>query len=814
MKTGLLGFLLLTFLHKEGLKWIVIFTTLWIFSLLFACSRKTEMAPDFLCPGKELLSVVPHSPVSADAPIIPEILARNCPDLYRDGLSQPPDMNVRSCHTRFSQCQDDESPLNCGKRALMAGDWEQAVRAFAAAGNSCEAIYGSYLSRLFRLYANYNNLFFSDILEKNYNKNHLTRDLNVPLNPEADHYYSHYSCLANEVYKENDFSTKSLIDEYLERIWEKECELRGPPEIKDGLLPIRWIQGRCDSPLFDTVFVGRWDRVDAVLIYQWLMGSPAETKRFRNFLAPSNTEPCNDPICQPLILGGVEIARLPKDSEWFLKFVRNSSQELFNPHRSRWGVFYWEDRNDNRRIDPADGVLARLCDPKTGNPTLNLEKASVAALWTYRKATVDRPGQRRINIFCGGTGACELLPGENKLIESEPVWARLAVQGTLAMPSPDGEKLAFLKEASPGIWHIYVTNNALNLKGEPECPSLNDDDCCVTCRHLPQGIQLSSSLPGKPGVIPDWIPDPNNPRGPALGLMFMHNEHPSAWGWGGQGHNGQYFAVRPDGSAFSRLLPGDIPFAMHYQRHISPDGTKLLWTSTWDPETGGTGPHNLLIGTIIYDSAKNEFRLENIHSVLKGLDHGWYEAHGFAPDYPRDRRIFFTSSSHSMQSPRGFMAVLDENDRAQTFYKLSWPDEVNPEPFMIDNHPAWNEHFFPVDHGRQIIFVSSDGSGSAAERYDWYLNFPPYFEGVLFGLTIYDIRFAGIGNTGYLSLTSLKSWISNVDGTSREILFKAAVDAGWTTFLKLLYRDRIYFAQKKIGTGETRYGYMDFPENP
>lgn len=780
------------------------------FAVFTNCSKKSEKPPDFLCPSMEVLTAVSSPSSSTGAPIIPSILAPGCPQEYTDGAQQPPDINIRSCHTQLIECLAGESAIDCGKRALMAGDWERAVEMFESAGNSCEAVYGRFLARLFRLYANYNNLFFSDILEKDYNKNHLTRDLNVPINPEAYHYYRHYACLANEFYSENGLTDNSLIDHYLEVIWEKKCELRGPSGIKDGLLPIRWIQGRCEAPLVDTVFVGRWDRVDAVLIYQWLMGSPAETKRFINVISPSNNEECDDPICEPLIIDGKEIARPPADSEWFLKFVRVSSLEFFNPDRSRWGVFYWNDNNKNNKIDKSDAVLARLCNPVTGDPTLELENATAGALWTYSKAIIDNPAQRRMNIFCGGTGACELLSGENKLTESEPVWAQLAVQGKLTVPSPDGTKLAFLKESSPGIWNIYVTNNALDVQGEPECPSSNYADCCVTCNYLPGGIQLSSFLPGMPGAIPDWIPDPNNPAGPALGLFFMHNEHPSSWGWGGQGHNGQYFALRPDGSAFSRVLPENIPFAMHYQNHISPDGSKLFWTSTWNPETGGTGPHNLLIGTIVYDSAKNEFRLENIHSVLPGLDHGWYEAHDFAPDYPQDRRIFFTSSSHSMQSPRGFMAVMDEKDRAQEFFKLSWPDEVNPEPFMIDYHPAWNEHFFAVDHGKQVIFISTDGSGSAAERYDWYLNFPPLFEGVLFGLTIYDIRFAGFGNTGYLNPGSVKSWISNVDGTNREILFKASQDAGWTTIQKFKYKERIYFVQKHNTTGKIRYGYMDF----
>lgn len=767
-----------------------------------------EEAPPFLCPAREVLRTAGSPAPAPVEAITPSVLARGCPEEYRDGNPQPPDLNVRSCHTQLVECSEGESAKDCGKRALMAGDWERAVQAFDAAPDSCEAYYGRYLSRLFRLYAHYNNLFFSDILEKDYNKNHLTRDLNVLINPEASLYFKHYACLANESFNESDLSASSLIDRYLELVWEKGCELRGPPNVEEGWLPIRWIQGRCEAPLVDTVFVGRWDRVDAVLMYQWLFGSPAETKRFINFLSGSSTEPCDDVVCQPLILGGIGIARLPADSEWLLKFVRKSSQELFHPERSKWGVFYWEDRNHNGKADLSDAVLARLCNPVTGLPTLELKDATVGATWTYKKATVTNPAPRRIHIYCGGKGACVVFSGEVQRNEAEPLWLNRFVD-----PSPDETQVAFLMETRPGIWHLYIASHALDEKGNFACPSSNYNDCCITCKYLPEGIKLAGALAGAPGVEPRWIPDPSQPSGPALGIVFMHNEHPSSWGWGGQGMGGQFIAVRPDGSGFSRLLPENIPFALHYQYHVSPDGRKLLWTSTWNPETGGAGPHHLLMGSIVYDPTKNEFRLENIHSVLPGRDHGWYEAHAFAPDYPEDRRIFFTSSAHSMQSPRGFMAVLDEKDRAYEFFKLSWPEEANPEPFKVDNHPAWNEHFFPVDHGKQVIFISTDGSRSAAERYDWYLNFPPYFEGVLFGLTLYTIRFAGFGNTGYFfsSLSPLPSWISNVDGSNREILFGSAQEAGWRTTGKLIHKGRIYFVQRNLSTGETRYGFMDFP---
>ena len=91
-------------------------------------------------------------------------LARNCPVSFLDGLPDVPDINTRSCHTTPVTCEAEEPPLNCGKRALMAQDWETALRAFERAALSHgegfgEAIYGRYLARIFRVYADFNNLF-------------------------------------------------------------------------------------------------------------------------------------------------------------------------------------------------------------------------------------------------------------------------------------------------------------------------------------------------------------------------------------------------------------------------------------------------------------------------------------------------------------------------------------------------------------------------------------------------------------------------------------------------------------------------------
>lgn len=321
-------------------------------------------------------------------------LAAGCPGTFTDGQPDPPDINVTSCHTTIVDCRPDEPSVDCGKRALMAGDWERAVQSFDQASDSCEADYGKFLGRLFRLYANFNNRFFAKDAEgRLYNQTHVTSDLNPPFTPEGMIYQQQYSCLADRHFLAGD----SLIDRSLERIWENTCRLGG---IGGGALPIRWVQGRCEAPLLDTVMTGIWDRVDAVLLYLHLFGSPGETKRFKNIVRKSSHVPCEDLACQPFFIDDQEVPRLPADSEWLLNFLRRASSEIFDPERDPQAVFYWSDIDGDGKVSPSDRVLARWYDPIGGQPTLALEDTSVAALWTtarlHRLTTLAHDGCRSI----------------------------------------------------------------------------------------------------------------------------------------------------------------------------------------------------------------------------------------------------------------------------------------------------------------------------------------------------------------------------------------------------------------------------------
>jgi hypothetical protein len=240
---------------------------------------------------------------------------------------------------------------------------------------------------------------------------------------------------------------------------------------------------------------------------------------------------------------------------------------------------------------------------------------------------------------------------------------------------------------------------------------------------------------------------------------------------------GQFFAIRSDGTGFSRLLAGAPPNAMHYQPHVAPDGGQLLWSSTWNVEKGKAGSHTIMLADIVEQDVG--FRLANVHPVVRVRDHGWYEGSAFAEDYPRDRRLYFTSSSLSLQAPRTYAAILTSDGLIEEVFKLSCPDDLLPEPFVVDvSCVGWNEFPEGLDQGRQVFFTSSSHQPIAADRFDRFLNFPPYTEGILFGLTLYNVRFAGLlDDLGYSRKSS--RWISHVDGANRRLLLQTAIENGW-----------------------------------
>ncbi len=756
-------------------------------------------------------------------------LAPSCPAVYTDGNPRPADINIRSCHTQLITCQRGESPIRCGKRALMSGDWETALEAFDRAASRLEedfgeAIYGRYLARLFRLYADYNNMFFGDAFGEGFNQTHLTRDLHDWTLPQGYVFMGHHACLANEVYiPPNLLFSKSHIDIDLQLIVQGHYHLSG---LEGGALPIRWVQGNCEAPIFDVEFRGNWDFVDAVLMYVWLYGSPAEAERFLGILGPADAPsrtPClpDDQVCKPLVKDGQPIPRLPRDAERLAKFYFPAHQAFFNLNRFPPGqepIFFVHDVDGDGSIDGKDGITVNIFKTGTDVPVLAIENTTLAAQWTPRKADPPvNPAPANIFIFCPEgkeSPHCQeiLLPGDGVIAAAPPVWKQLSDMKIPTAPSPDNTQIVFprqVEQSGTKVWQFFVTDNALDAQGHPIC-SAPGGDCCLTCKVLPGGIRQAladASQRNPPGPPAFWIPDPANPKGPARGIFFQHNEHPSSWGFGGQAQGTQFFAIRPDRTKLSRLLTAP-PDAFHYQPRISPNGAQLLWVSTWDPVNNRAGGHTLLLADLVEES--DRFTLAKVHSIVPIRDHGWYETGGFAQDYPQDPRVFFTSSSTGMQEVRIYAATLTPEGVIDEVFKLTFPDEIFPEPFTIDFHEGWYEFPTPVDHGKQFFFLTSYTRPLAMDRFDRLFSFPPLLTGVLVGLTVFDIRFVGGNRIAYLE--NLTQSIANIDGTNLRGLFTESIAKGWKVTGNELpvVGNEIFFTQTNKALGTFRQGVVRF----
>ncbi|MBI3329399.1 MAG: hypothetical protein HYZ81_22185, partial [Nitrospinae bacterium] len=278
----------------------------------------------------------------------------------------------------------------------------------------------------------------------------------------------------------------------------------------------------------------------------------------------------------------------------------------------------------------------------------------------------------------------------------------------------------------------------------------------------------------------------------------------------GQAQGTDFFAIHPDGTGVSRLLEGAPPSAFHYQPRVSPNGGQILWTSTWDPVSNRPSSHTLLLADLVADS--NGFHLENTHSIVPIRDHGFYESGDFALDYPNDPRFYFTSSSQSMQSGRSYVATLTPGGVFDQVFKLTFPQEAPAQPFTVDFHPGWYEFASPVDGGQQFTFISSVSKALAADRFDWFLTFPPYLEGSFIGLTLFDIKFAGAGDIGYDG--NVPRMVANIDGTNLQLVFGNATQAGWKviTDQEQVVDGQIFFNQDNSSLGASRNGVIKFGE--
>ncbi len=785
----------------------------------------TEASIEGICPPIDVIQRVTQEG-AAPSPI-PRTYAKSCPKDFLGKKEDAPDINIQACHAVAVKCGDAETALDCGKRALEQGDWETALEQFstpeAIGSNSCESTYGRYLARLFRNYTNFNHLFFDDVIEPHFNNHKALRALYIPLTAWGHTYHSHFDCLNRDSYLEAT-SQQTEFEKDLEYIWANDCTLRASD---GGPLPIPYTEGKCEAPLLDFVLAGVWDKADAFYASYMAPGSPYVTLRSTvvNLYRDSNAEPCllSSGVCDPLLVqspdgSSLEVPRLPSDVENFLELNFQSLKQMDDPHRNPNAVFYYKDSDDDGKQSLGDEAFMRACDLSTGESVVDYSNTTAGSLWEYRQANPPKnPSQRQTEIYCGPFNDekkdCPLFEGETSLNEYPP----LPVPNEYNL-SPDGTKVAFLLDIGGGFHQIYVTETATEGivqatdkkigERQPLCNGQESlDKCCVTCKTWPQGFQIGV-FDGQPnlGLLPEWI---NGPHGEPVGLFFEVNESPSAWGWQGQGQGIQFYAIRIDGTGASPLLPKETPpGAWDFQAHVSADGKQLFWTGSWNPESFKLTVDTLLFADLIYDEKSNPaFHMENIRFPLPGLDHGFYEANGFSPEWPEDKSLLFTGGGFSKQSLRTFMGTFNKEGVLDNFIKLNWPAESSPEPFVVDNHPAWYEHAKLLDKGQQVFFIStqgnpafSDGANHFSERIDHLLKFPPYFDAFYSSLSIAEMRFLSMPGYYTEDFTPyyIRYWISNIDGTNLDGITGSEPEKnGWVTHSVGIHDGAIYFVQSK-----------------
>ncbi|MBI4209712.1 MAG: hypothetical protein HY538_08425 [Deltaproteobacteria bacterium] len=816
---------------------------------------ETETPLEGVCPQKDVIQrTAQEGPIPSS---IPRTYAKSCPKQFLDGEEDSPDIYIQACHASLVECDSAETALDCGKRALERGDWETALEQFSTSeaieNNRCQSTYGRYLARLFRNYTHFNHLFFDDVIEPSFNRHKSLRALYIPLTTWGHTYHSHFDCLYRDSYLDAT-SQQTEFEKDLEEIWKNDCTLRATD---GGPLPIRYTQGKCGDPLLDLVFVGVWDKVDAFFAAYMAPGSPYITLRstVANLYKGPNTEPCllDSGVCSPLFVEStdgspLEIPRLPLDVENFLELNFQSLKEMDNPNRNPNTVFYYRDSDNDGKQSYGDGAFVRSCDFNTGESTLDYSNTTVGSLWKYRQATPPKnPSKRQTEIYCGpfeNEGKeCPLFEGEVVLDAFPP----FPVPNEYNL-SPDGTKVAFLLEIGGGFHQVYVTDKAgegivrATDKQMGERPPLCNgqeslDKCCITCKTWPQGFQIGifDNQPNM-GLLPQWI---KGPDGEPVGLFFQVNEHPSSWGWQGQGQAIQFYAIRLDGTGASPLLPKETPpGAWGFQAHLSPDGKQIFWTGSWNPESLKLIVDTLLFADLIYEEESNPpFRMEKIRFALPGLDHGFYEANGVSPEWPEDKSLLFTGGGFSKQSLRLFMGTFNEKGVLDNFIKLNWPGESSSEPFVVDNHPAWYEHSKLLDKGQQVFFLStqgnpafSDGANHFSERIDHLLKFPPFYDGFYSSLSTAEMRFFSMPGYYTEDFTPyyIRYWISNIDGTDLELVTGSEPEKnGWVTHSVGVQNGAIYFVQSKDthknsycrtawskNKCERRYGVVRFATNP
>jgi hypothetical protein len=299
-------------------------------------------------------------------------------------------------------------------------------------------------------------------------------------------------------------------------------------------------------------------------------------------------------------------------------------------------VFRWHDANGSGTLDGSDTFDIRYTDAATGEPVLAPEPVTLRPVWT----PVDYPAPETIPPYkvctfcpagqtCYGAPACDpenldtCTPGPNDCIDTNPTPIFIQTQSTTMRLSPDSTKVLRGLSAETTVngttftvakqLFLYDANNPCMLDSSVNASTDGSCGQCLTCDTF--------------GLKEGWfIPDSNNPTGPALGILYgSAQDYPTASGTLGGGFGAELYAMTPDGTVKNRLTFTSV-FTQNYQYKPSPDGKTVGWTTSWDYDHGKPGTSRIVLADLVYNPGGDPvFQLENIRYPISDQDTAWYE---------------------------------------------------------------------------------------------------------------------------------------------------------------------------------------------